>query len=395
MPICATRNSHNLPRDGLYSPYMAGHLRQLLFKPSNLGSLGVEMEWLTVDPETGTQIPAAPALLEKIGPSMRIKPELFTSTIEINTDIHQQATACMDELAEHYHHVTSQLDGAAMLSSGTHPFSRWRDQQVSRDVRYDQLLERLQWVARRFNIFGIHVHVGMPDGDACIRAMNNLLPIMPAFLAISANSPFWQGDDTGLSSSRIKVFEGLSQGGMPFYFKDWQDFEHCAKRLLLTKSIDSVRDIWWEMRPHPDFGTLEVRIGDMPADKADTAAYIAYVRAECMVAATCESPYERVHPSLVRENRWRACRYGMQATIIDPQTESLQPLLEWIEQRLDYLAGHGAIGDELAIVQQQLPRWREHGDGASRQRARYSQNPGFASMIRQTREQDGWSEPNG
>lgn len=370
---------------------MTRHLKQLIFKPSDLGSLGVEMEWLTVDPITGAQVPAAPSLLEKIGPSMRIKPELFTSTIEINTDIHHHVASCMGELSDHYNQVAGMLDHAQLFSAGTHPFSHWRDQQVSNNVRYDQLLERLQWVARRFNIFGIHVHIGMPDGDTCIRAMNNLLPIMPAFLAISANSPFWQGDDTGLSSSRIKIFEGLSQGGMPFYFKDWQDFEHCAERLKLTGSIDSVRDIWWEMRPHPDFGTLEVRIGDMPASRADAEAYIAYVRAECMVAATNDAPYQRVHPSLVRENRWRACRYGINATLIDPATESLVSLLEWIEQRLVYLERHGAIKDELNLVRQQLPIWHKIGDGASRQRTGLTEQDGMAVMIKQMYESDGWS----
>lgn len=378
-----------------YTPDMGNPLRQLRFTPSSHGSLGVEMEWLTVDPQTGAQIPAAPALLREIGPNPRIKPELFTSTIEINTDIHHHVDSCLDELTQHYHTVSSQLEQAALLSSGTHPFSRWRQQQMSRDPRYDRLLERLQWVVRRFNIFGIHVHVGMPDGDACIRAMNNLLPIMPAFLAISANSPFWQGEDTGLCSTRIKIFEGLSQGGMPFYFNDWSDFEHCAERLIATGSIDSVRDIWWEMRPHPDFGTLEVRIGDMPAEKADAAAYIAYVRAECMVAACTEAPKTRVHPSLVRENRWRACRYGMQAHLIDPQSETVQPLLTWLERRLDHLARHNAIGDELSLVQKRIAFWQKHGDGAARQRTHLASAGDFAATVGQMRQHDGWSHADG
>jgi len=364
----------------------------LPFHTSQLGSLGVEMEWITVDAGSGAQVPAAPKLFSQIEPTPRIKPELFTSTIEINTDIHSRTADCVTELEAHHKRVSTLLDGqhAALLSSGTHPFSRWQDQTVSDDARYHRLVERLCWMARRFNIFGIHVHVGMPSGDDCIVALNHLLPIMPVFLAISANSPYWTKHDTGLSSCRIKIFEGLSQGGMPFYFENWLDFEHCTHRLMTTESIDSVRDIWWEMRPHPDFGTLEIRIGDMPATKSDTAAYIAYVRAEAMAAAHAQTR-RRVHPSLIRENRWRACRYGMAATMIDPENEGLVPVLDWIERRLDILPGQGAEPEDIAIVRKQLEHWRSHGDGANRQRTIRQDHNSWDDMISRMR-QDGWNE---
>lgn len=366
---------------------------QIPFNTSTPGSTGVEMEWITVDAQNGKQIPVAPELLGKIPATPRIKQELFTSTIEVNTDIHFSTTTCMDELTSLRDEVLQHLSpmGAALLSSGTHPFSRWRDQVVSDDPRYRRLLERLQWMAHRFNIFGIHVHVGMPDGDTCIHVMNQLLPISPVFLAISANSPFWQGDDTGLCSSRVKIFEGLSQGGMPFYFHNWQDFEHCAGRLLATGSVDSVRDIWWEMRPHPDFGTMEIRIGDMPATKNDTAAYIAYARAEVMAAMNIE-PGKKVHPSLIRENRWRACRYGMQSEIIDPVSEEPVSLLFWIEKRLHWLAEHGAESEDLNIVKEQLPHWHKSGDGATRQRILFEQSGNLEKVVDLMRHTDGWSQ---
>ncbi|MDX8402834.1 MAG: YbdK family carboxylate-amine ligase [Mariprofundaceae bacterium] len=362
------------------------------FKTSTPGSTGVEMEWITIDANNGKQIPVAPELLQKIPATPRIKQELFTSTIEVNTDIHFTTDACIDELLSLNNEVLQYLSpmGAALLSSGTHPFSHWRDQHVSDDPRYHRLLERLQWMAYRFNIFGIHVHVGMPDGDTCIHVMNQLLPISPMFLAISANSPYWQGDDTGLCSSRVKIFEGLSQGGMPFYFQNWKDFEHCAGRLLATGSIDSVRDIWWEMRPHPDFGTLEIRIGDMPATRDDTAAYIAYVRAEAIAAMNTE-PEKKVHPSLIRENRWRACRYGMQSEMIDPVSEEPVPLLLWIEKRLHWLADHGAEHEDLAIIKEQLPRWRKSGDGSARQRMLFQQNKNLEKVVELMCHTDGWS----
>ncbi|OIQ02962.1 MAG: hypothetical protein COS82_01485 [Zetaproteobacteria bacterium CG06_land_8_20_14_3_00_59_53] len=365
----------------------------LPFNNSLPGTLGVEMEWITVGLEDGAQVSAAPQLLSAIEPTPRIKPELFTSTVEINTAIHQSSLTCIQELTALHNRVNLLLERqqAALLSSGTHPFSRWQDQQVSDDPRYHRLMQRLCWTARRFNIFGIHVHVGMPDGDTCIATMNRLLPVMPIFLAISANSPFWCGQDTGLCSTRLKVFEGLSQGGMPFYFEDWRDFADCAGRLMHTGSIDSVRDIWWEMRPHPDFGTLEIRIGDMPATRADTLAYIAYVRAEVMAAANADiSGYRRVHPSLIRENRWRACRYGMQAELIDPDGEKVVPVLELLGSRLEMLGKSGADAADVAIVCRGLAAWRKHGDGARRQRILQQDIPEWKDRVRIMREDDGW-----
>ncbi len=350
------------------------------------------MEWITVDRQTGEQVPVAPDLLASIPQTPRIKQELFTSTIEVNTDIHFDTDSCMGELAELHNQVNHELKGmgAALLSSGTHPFSRWRDQKTSDDPRYDRLLERLQWMAYRFNIFGIHVHIGMPDGDSCIHTLNQLLPISPVFLAMSANSPFWQGDDTGLSSSRVKIFEGLSQGGMPFYFKDWKDFEHCADRLLATGSIDSVRDIWWEMRPHPDFGTLEIRIGDMPGNRADATAYVAYVRSEAISAIHSKSS-RRVHPSLIRENRWRACRYGIQAEIIDPASEEPVKLLTWLNKRLAWLLDHGADRADINIIHQQIDRWEGEGDGATRQRNMLKHSGTLQDVVAHMYQNDGWS----
>ncbi len=362
------------------------------FTPSRPGSLGIEMEWITVDAEHGEQTPLAPAVFSAVGHTPRIKPELFASTVEINTGIHAHVRPCIAEMAATYRQVSAILAErqGALLASGTHPFSRWQVQTITDDARYHRLIARQQRTARRFNIFGIHVHVGMPDGDACIGAMNRLMPILPCFLAISANSPYWHGEDTGLHSYRIKVSENLSQGGMPFYFEHWRDFQHCIQRLIATGSIDTVREIWWEMRPHPDFGTLEIRIGDMPATVEDVLAYTAYVRAECLAALTAGSGHcQRTHPSLIRENRWRACRCGMQAEIIDPDSERTSTFLNWLEHRLEKLARDGAPAEELAIVDARLPAWRRGGDGATRQRRLHAESASPAAMIAHMRE-DGW-----
>ena len=366
------------------------------FVPSKPGTLGIEMEWITVDAASGMQSPLAPAVFAAIAPTPRIKPELFASTIEINTGIHTQSRPCIDEMASTHQQVSRILaiHGGALLSSGTHPFSSWRHQQITVDPRYRRLIDEQRRAAHRFNIFGIHVHVGMPDGDACIRTMNHLMPIVPFFLAVSANSPYWHGEDTGLSSYRVKVSENLSQGGMPFYFDDWQDFKHCVRRLIATHSIETVREIWWEMRPHPDFGTLEIRVGDMPATAEDTLAYVAYVRSECLAALATQHPPQRMHPSLIRENRWRACRHGMQARIIDPLSEKQSDFLAWLERRLEHLASVGAPVDDLAAVQARLPAWKKHGDGAARQRRIRTQTTSEAAMVERMRD-DGWASWHG
>ncbi len=362
----------------------------------------MELEWITVAREGGAQVPVAPALLAALPPGFRprIKAELFASTVEINSAVHEETAACFEELAALRRFVLeqSQMGSTALLASGTHPFSHWRDQQVSDDPRYHRLLRRMGWMARRFNIFGMHIHVGVEDGTQCIRALNALLPVMHIFLAISANSPFWHGDDSGLSSCRLKVFEGLSQSGMPFYFRDWLDFSTCVARLQLTGSIDSIREIWWEMRPHPDFGTLEVRICDMPATFADARALAALVRAEVMTAASGEQMIDgRVHPSLIRENRWRACRYGVVAEVIDPASGDVVPLCDALEARLRWLERVGvAHTGDLELVARMLPVWRIRGDGAMRQRAFLRGCGGdFSMLVQRMWYEDGWGSGDG
>jgi len=375
----------------------------LPFNHSAFGSIGVELEWITVDQASGAQIAAAPALLASLSNTAiasRIKAELFASTIEINSDIHHDVTSCFAELAQLRRFVLAQpsMQGVGLLAAGTHPFSHWRDQQVSDDPRYHQLLQRMGWMARRFNIFGMHVHVGIGDGERCITALNALLPVMHLFLAISANSPLWHGDDTGLASSRLKVFEGLSQSGMPFYFENWQDFSRCVEQLQSTGSIDSIREIWWEMRPHPNFGTLEMRICDMPASFTDALALTALIRAEVMTAAAgITMTGKRVHPSLIRENRWRACRYGMDAIMIDPYHGHTVTLLTWLQQRLQWLSEQAvAFPQDLDIITQALPRWQTQGDGALRQRKQLQQCDGdLHSLVQQMRENDGWEQTDG
>ncbi len=339
------------------------------FTTSTPGTVGTELEWILVDAINGQQLAAAPELLQHWQQAQakgNLKGEVFTSIIEMNSSVHHHSRDCLHELQTIKTKLSTLASDIRLLPSSTHPYARWQEQQLSEGERYAQLEQRLRWMLHRYNIVGMHVHIGMPDGETCIQASNHLLPLLPMFLALSANSPYWAGHDTGLASARIKIAEGLSQGGMPFYFQNWADFQRCTRQLLATHSIDSIRDIWWEMRPHPDYGTLEIRISDLPATLADTEACVAYIRAEA-IAAMAQGAAPMVHHSLIRENRWRACRFGMQAAMIDPWTATVMPMLDWLEQRLDFLQAR-APAEELAIVAARLPYWRIHGDGASRQR---------------------------
>ena len=266
-----------------------------------------------------------------------VKHELLMSCLEINTSVCKTIGEAERDL---YEKVGKAIDAASALRTllcfgGTHPFSRWREQSLTDDPRYRRLLKMLQVVARRFNIFGLHVHVGIKDAQGCIYVLNRLLSYLPHLLALSANSPFWQGENTGLRSYRTKVFENLPVGGLPFFFENWADYETVVDNYLSTGTIETIRELWWDLRPHPDFGTIEVRVCDMPPSISDALAIAALIQA--LVKKFEEEyragvPYERPHPFIVRENKWRAARYGLGGEFINEDGNTTTPVKEAIER---------------------------------------------------------------
>jgi carboxylate-amine ligase len=345
-------------------------------------TVGVEVELHVIDIETGDLVSAAGELLSDVGVGYpdgehpKAKHELFQSTVEIITDIcdtaadaHADLQATLAELQ-----AAAEKRGLALFGAGTHPFARVRDQKISPNPRYHELVEAMQWPARRLLICGMHVHVGVPDGERAITIINELKRHLPLFLALSTSSPFFEGEDSGLASARSKVFESLPTAGLPPQLADWVDFEAFMSTLLDSECISSIREVWWDIRPHPDFGTVELRMCDATPTLRETIAIAAL--AQTLVAWCIDRIADDDLPTpprewTVSENRWLALRHGMDAALIveDAETRSAsrRPVRELLEELVEELMPTAeALGNaaELASVLDIL----EIGSGTERQR---------------------------
>jgi carboxylate-amine ligase len=263
--------------------------------------------------------PAAERLLSRAGEG--IKPEIFQSMIEVSTGVCDNLTEVEADLRRALSDVRDLAadSNLRVLGSGTHPAARFDEHLLADHPRYHYLLERTQWVARRSPILGLHVHVGASSGDHAILLMNELSPYLAPLLALSASSPFMDGMDTGLASSRITVYESHPACGTPPSFATWKDFdEHCA-RLRRARAIGSLKDLWWDIRPSPRYGTVELRICDGQSRLGDTLAIVAAV--QCLVAwlestRPAHAPARPPSEWRLRENKWRAARYGLEAELV-------------------------------------------------------------------------------
>ena len=264
-----------------------------------------------------------------------MKHELFESTLEIITGVCETVGQARYDLEATLAEVAPVVEahGLRMLCSGTHPFSDWAEQDISPNPRYHRLVEEFQWPARRLAVFGIHTHVGIRSPEKAITIANALSAYIPHFLALSASSPCWLGRDTGLASTRSKVFEALPTAGLPQQFADWSEFETFMGTLIAAGTISSIREVWWDIRPHPNFGTIELRICDgMPTlFEITTVAALA----QCLVEwhdVLIDRGYTPPCPKawIVRENKWRAVRHGIDADIIVDETGTTEPLRDAI-----------------------------------------------------------------
>jgi carboxylate-amine ligase len=289
--------------------------------------MGIELELHLVDRASGALVPRATELLDELGAAHpggehpKAKHELFESTIEIITGVCRSPAEAAEDLAATLAEVRTATAprGLTLVSSGTHPFSTAREQVVSPSPRYHELIESMQWPAKRLLICGMHVHVGLPDGPAAIAVVNELRRHLGLFLALSASSPYFEGEDTGLASARSKVFEGLPTAGLPPSLGSWEDFEAFMDTLLAARCISSIREVWWDVRPHPDFGTVELRICDAPPTLREAVALAAL--AQALVAWSLDRLRDGTLPApprewTVRENRWLAARFGTDAELI-------------------------------------------------------------------------------
>ncbi|MGY1849155.1 MULTISPECIES: glutamate--cysteine ligase [unclassified Blastococcus] len=320
---------------------------EIPFRSSERASLGVEWELQLVDRETRELSSGANEVLEALRPDgadehPKAKHELLQSTVEIITGVCTTVSEAKADLAGTLAEVVAQADrrGLGVLCAGTHPFTDWQSQEISPKERYQQLVERMQWLARRMQIFGVHVHVGVRAPEKVIPIVNALCQYVPHFLALSSSSPFWVGCDTGLASARTKVFEGMPTAGLPFQLDGWGEFEEYMETLISTKSIESVREVWWDIRPHPDFGTVELRICDGLPTLDEVGAVAAL--AQCLVEqfdTQLDRGYTLPRPEewVVRENKWRASRYGLDAEIVVDEQYAVRPVREAIAELVEEL----------------------------------------------------------
>jgi glutamate---cysteine ligase / carboxylate-amine ligase len=273
--------------------------------------------------------------------------------------------------------------GLALLCSGTHPFSDWHDQEVSPDPRYHRLVEEMQWLARRMQIFGVHFHVGVRSAEKSIAIANGLTAYIPHFLALSASSPFWHGRDTGLASSRSKVFENLPTAGLPYRLDDWAEFEKFMETLVNAQAITSIREVWWDIRPHPDFGTVELRICDGIPTLREVAGLAALAQSlvewsDTLIDRGYTLPVPREW--VVRTNKWRATRYGVAADIIGDDQGTRVPLDQSIRELIEELspvASRLGCLDELRSNLEVL----DHGPSYLRQRRVLEAGGSYADVV--------------
>src|SRR5438552_2079031 len=287
-------------------------------------TLGIEEEFQIIDPETRELRSHIQQILAggKIILKEQVKPEMHQSVVELGTEIcgdarvaRQQVVNLRSELAK-----LAARDGLKIASAGTHPFSHWMDQLITMDERYATIVKDMQQVARANLIFGLHVHVGIPDREEGIDIMNQARYFLPHLYALSANSPFWLGQNTGLKAYRQMIFERFPRTGIPDAFESLSEYEDYLKLLVATGCIDNAKKIWWDIRLHPFFDTLEFRICDAQSRVDDTIALAALMQAVIVKLHKLlrQNITFRIYPRrLLEENRWRAARYGLGGKLID------------------------------------------------------------------------------
>ena len=346
-------------------------MSKLSFNPTLEPTLGVELELALVDERTMELSSSIQHILDRVPAEFAgtIKPELMQCYLEINTGVCHTAAEAEADLrrkVEVVESIAGEID-VCLLWTATHPFSLWRDQQIVPTERYKMLLNLLQDTARQLITFGLHVHVGVESGDKAVMICDRIMQHLPVLLALSCNSPCWDGRITGLHSSRSKIMEGLPTAGLPTLMRNWSEYTWLINHLVATGFINTIREIWWDVRPHHNFGTVEIRVCDMPGSLPDSLAIAALI--QCLVKALSDEidqgTYQHdCHPMIVRQNKWRACRYGLEAQLVDSYTyevhsarELVQDMVRWLEPTAVELNCQEYLGRVLDLAAG--PSWAE------------------------------------
>ena len=362
------------------------------FGQSDPYTLGVEEEYMLLDGETFDlvqHIDTVLAAVEGHELESRINPELMQSVLEIATPVCRTATDVDEELRKLRGYVVEVASGKGLRvgSAGTHPFSLFERQRITARDRYRNLVDQLQYVARRELIFGMHVHVAVDDAEKAIQIVNGLLVELPTLLALSASSPFWRGEPTGLSSSRQMVFAAFPRSGPPPRFKDYADYAEVVGQLEKTGCIADYTHIWWDIRLHPRLGTVEIRICDAVTRVEDATALTAYCQALVKLYSEMyerREPIPSFHRILTTENKWLAARYGLEAPVMDLATgrRNRVPVAQLVRRRLRDLEPHArelGAERELEGIREILGR----GNGSDRQLRVFNANRDIVEVARE------------
>lgn len=353
----------------------------------NKFTLGVEEEFMVIDPVTRELISHEQKIVEaaqKVHED-QVKAEMHQAVVEVGTSICQNTDEARTEVIKLRKTVATLAGelGYRIGAAGTHPFSHWQYQLITDHPRYTEIVDELQEAARSNLIFGLHVHVGFQSRHVAIQIANDVRYFLPHVFALSTNSPFWEGRNTGYKSFRTKVFDKFPRTGIPGYFGSLEDYDNYVKLLVKTNCIDNAKKIWWDIRVHPFFETIEFRICDCPMLVDETMAFTAIFQALCAKLYKLRQQnmkfitYSR---HLINENKWRAARYGIDGKLIDfgkeieVNTRSLVlELLDFIDDVVDELGSR----NEINYVHQIL----EKGTGADRQLAVYNEKQDFSQLV--------------
>jgi len=301
----------------------------------------------------------------------RVKAEMHQSVVEVGTSVCNNIKEAKIEVKKLRRDMVTlaKENGLRLASAATHPFADWRVQEIYPDERYKNIVEDMQLVARANLIFGLHVHVGVEDRETAIHLMNHARYFVPHILALSTNSPFWLGMNTGLKSYRCKVFDKFPRTNIPDYFPSWGEYENFINLLIKTRCIDNAKKIWWDIRPHPFFNTLEFRVCDIPMRMDETIALAALIQAtvaKLHKLYTANQGFRLYRRALIMENKWRAARYGLNGQLIDFGKQKEVPVKDLIHEYLDFVDD---VVDELDSREElnYIHKIMELGNGAERQ----------------------------
>lgn len=350
-------------------------------------TLGIEEEFQIVHPETRELKSHISTILEEDGMVLgeRVKPEMHQSVVEVGTGICrniQEARRDVTELRATVNKLARKHD-LRIVAAGTHPFSDWKTQDITPNERYHLLVESLQDVARGNLIFGLHVHVGIPDKNLAIELMNQARYFLPHLLALSCNSPFWLGRPSGMMSTRANIFKSFPRTGIPDHFESWADFEGYVETLVKTNCADNGKRIWWDIRPHVFYDTIEFRVCDIATDINTTVALAALIQAivaKLYVLRQQNMQFREYNRALIEENKWRAYRYGLDGKLIDFGKNQevhartlIGELLEFVDEVVDELGSR----EELKHIETLLDR----GTDADRQLKIYQETGDLKAVV--------------